>query len=435
MRTIFVLLITAGFLRYAFKGPFYVLLFYLWLAYFRPEQWVWTGFVSSLNLQLFVGGWLVLFTIISSQRQRIGVGNMLLFLLMFQGMLSAWMSPSPTRAWGYWEEFAKTLLISHLIVVLITTEQRLRVALIVIALSLSAEAAKQGWAQLFLNPGGRNDNTHVMLGDNNGVAVGMCMLLALLFGLMRTASGRLERYTGRFLGIGITYRAISTYSRGGFISLAVVLLHYILHSRRKVAGLVAVGLVAALILPELPDAFWARMRTLESLTEGNVYIDGSAAGRIHFWRTAFEMAHDRPLVGVGQNSFILSYSEYDRSNGMFGSRRDVHSSWLGMLSELGYPGFFLYVLLLATGFYNCWRARRLARRSPDLKNLGVYATAVEGALLVATVGGTFVTFQYNEMLWHTIALSMVIHGLVRERVTVPRPATAPIRVPQTALAR
>jgi O-antigen ligase len=120
---------------------------------------------------------------------------------------------------------------------------------------------------------------------------------------------------------------------------------------------------------------------------------------------------------------------------MFGARRDVHSSWLGMLAELGYPGFALYLLLLGLGFYSCWRARRLARRHPHLKNLGIYATAIEGALLEATVGGSFVTFQYNEMLWHTVALSMVVDRLNREQVAVPLALPAPIHVRQAAMAR
>ena len=41
LRTIFVLGIAAIGFRYAMKSAFYSLLFYLWIAYFRPENWVW----------------------------------------------------------------------------------------------------------------------------------------------------------------------------------------------------------------------------------------------------------------------------------------------------------------------------------------------------------------------------------------------------------
>ena len=54
-RTLFVVgLILAGSVI-SLRGSFYSLLFYLWLAYFRPESWLWSDFVTSLKLSLLVG--------------------------------------------------------------------------------------------------------------------------------------------------------------------------------------------------------------------------------------------------------------------------------------------------------------------------------------------------------------------------------------------
>ena len=39
LRTIFVLAIMGIGFVYAFQGAIYSLMFYLWIAYFRPEQW------------------------------------------------------------------------------------------------------------------------------------------------------------------------------------------------------------------------------------------------------------------------------------------------------------------------------------------------------------------------------------------------------------
>ena len=51
MRDIFVLIfIIAGVFASIGGGPFYALLFYLWNAYFRPQEWVFTGWVASLRL-------------------------------------------------------------------------------------------------------------------------------------------------------------------------------------------------------------------------------------------------------------------------------------------------------------------------------------------------------------------------------------------------
>lgn len=429
LRTLFVILVAGAFLFFALKTPFYTLLFYLWASYFRPEQWAWSPVINSLNLQLLIGVWLVLFTLISAQRLRFGIGPLLFILMLVHGLISTSQSLAFEYAWRYWMEFAKALLVGYLMVVLVTTEQRLRVTLIVIALSLGFEGAKQGWAQLILNPGARNDNTWVVLGDNNGVAIGMMMLLSLLVGLIRTSSRAVERHIGRFLAVGVTYRAISTYSRGGFLSCAGLVLHYVLRSRRKLTSLLTVGVLAAVVLPVLPTEFWQRMSTIQEAAEGDIYVDGSAAGRIHYWNVAVLMANDRPIVGVGQNAFNAVYDTYDPSQGVYGRRRSVHSQWFGMLAELGYPGLVLFIAVLVRAFYVCWRTRRLARVHPQLANLAHYATAVEGALVTAVIGGTFYPFHYNEMFWHMIALSMVVWEVALAQVAVPHTPT--VREPVT----
>ncbi len=55
LRLIFVFSIILIGIRFAFEGSFYVLLFYLWNAYFRPEYWVWDPIIWYLDLSLGIG--------------------------------------------------------------------------------------------------------------------------------------------------------------------------------------------------------------------------------------------------------------------------------------------------------------------------------------------------------------------------------------------
>ena len=59
LRTLFVLLLATIGAYYALQGPFYALLFYIWNAYFRPEDWIWTDFVRNLRLSYLIGLYLV----------------------------------------------------------------------------------------------------------------------------------------------------------------------------------------------------------------------------------------------------------------------------------------------------------------------------------------------------------------------------------------
>src|SRR5262245_42725720 len=94
LRSLFVCAIMAfGFVQF-FRGPFYGLLFYLWIAYFRPETWVWSDFVTSLNLSLIVGTGVVGWTVLSGRWRPRGAGPALMMLFLAQNLISTFLSPA-----------------------------------------------------------------------------------------------------------------------------------------------------------------------------------------------------------------------------------------------------------------------------------------------------------------------------------------------------
>lgn len=424
LRAVLVIALILLGIRYSLKGPFYALLFYLWIGYFRPESWLWWDFFTQLNLSLIVGVVVLGATLLGVTKLQGGWGPILMILLLLQSLLSTFFSPAFDYSFLYWQDFAKSTIISFLIVSLVDSESKLRLTQLVIALSLGFEAAKQGWAQLLLNPGAVNLNPVSNLGDNNGVAVGMLMLLPVLVALARTAPWKWERYGFRFMAVGIVYRAVSTYSRGGFLALTAVGVHYLALSKKKVASALAIIITVAMIAPVLPDYFWERMNTIPTDTENIDEADGSIRSRIHFWRVAMVMANANPITGVGHMAYNAMYDQYDFSEGLFGRARSVHSTWFAVLSELGYPGALIFGLVLCNAFLSCRRAQRVAKRHPELKNLGLLGNAMEAGLIAFSVGGTFVIFQYTELLWHTLALSMALDRIVAARVAALVTATA-----------
>jgi hypothetical protein len=82
------------------------------------------------------------------------------------------------------------------------------------------------------------------------------------------------------------------------------------------------------------------------------------------------------------------------------------------------------------------RTQRVAKLQPELENLGKYANALEGALLAFCVGGSFVIFHYNELIWHVLALSIALDNIVKQRIAVTEAADAkkPVMQPQFAAA-
>src|SRR5688572_9971634 len=194
LRLIFVTLIAAAGSIVALRGAFYGLLFYLWFAYFRPDDWTYGPTVASWRLSLVIGAYVVVRTLFSLPSPKLGLRTVLIWAFLFQAVIGTVTSENPEWSSLFLEDFAKVMIMTYLMVVLVNDRAQFRLVLLVMALSLGFETAKQGWANLFLAPGARNENRIAFLGDNNGVALGMFMLLPILGALAQTASKRWESF-------------------------------------------------------------------------------------------------------------------------------------------------------------------------------------------------------------------------------------------------
>jgi probable O-glycosylation ligase (exosortase A-associated) len=430
LRTIFVVAIVLAGLFYSIQGPFNALLFYFWLAYFRPESWIWSDFLTQFNLSYIVGLFIVVASLpfISRFRLTWRVGLLLLFLL--QSSISLFFSEHPDWSWIFWLEFAKVIVIATSITFLVSDEKRYRMALLVIALSLGFETAKQGWAQFMLNPGATNANPHASLGDNNGVAVGVLMLIPVFVALAQTSARLSSKVLYRFFIGGLVYRAISTYSRGGFLAGGVLGLLMLWRSPRKIRALIATGVVVFAIYSVMPKEYWDRMETIRSPEEER---ESSAAGRVHFWRIAVVMADAKPFTGVGFNAFRQSFATYN-DDPVWGTDRAAHSAWFATLGDMGYPGLILFVGGLLGALFACGRINKRARLAGQ-KNIAMYAANMQASLLVYVTGATFLSAQYSELLWHMIAMSIALERIQAEapvEVAAPVTVTAPALPPRAA---
>src|SRR5690606_18565971 len=121
---------------------------YLWLGYFRPDQWLWSDFILPLEIPIIVGLWVLVGTALTSDRIRLPRRYWLIPLFLIHGLLSTLLSLQLDYAWPYWVEFLKIVVICTSIAVLVNSEERLRLALVIISLSLGLEAAKQGFSNL-----------------------------------------------------------------------------------------------------------------------------------------------------------------------------------------------------------------------------------------------------------------------------------------------
>src|SRR5690606_22120049 len=123
---------------------------------------------------------------------------------------------------------------------------------------------------------------------------------------------------------------------------------------------------------------------------------------------------------------------YDVTDGAYGGSRTVHSSWFGVLSELGYPGFLLFVAILVGAVLKCHRIRVEARRN-NLTDIATFATHMQTSVLVFMLGGTFLSAQYLELLWHMVGLTIALEN-IHARAMADLAAGAQAPAPATPVA-
>jgi putative inorganic carbon (hco3(-)) transporter len=388
------------------RGPFYALLLYLGIAYFRPELWIWSGELRALNISFIVGVYAVASTLLSSERFTFTLPMWLIVAFCLHGLISTELSAVPVWCFGWWQGFAKVSIIAILIIGLVNTQERLHLVMLVLSFTLGFEGVKQGWVHLITAPDVQNINSVEILGDNNGVAVGMLMLAAILLALLQTTKKKWLKPVFAFMLLGVVFRSLTSYSRGGFLAFGAMCATYLVRSRRPFTSVVLVGSLL-LLLPLLPDRYWDRMETISVDNEG----DSSAQGRLHFWSVAQRMANEHPLLGVGTSGFQAVYNAYDPSGGAFGRSRAVHSMWFGVLAEQGYVGLIMLCSILILAFRACGRARKASIGVPDRQDILALSGALQTALVTVCVGGTFLSYHYVEILWHFIGLSFAIENV------------------------
>lgn len=94
---------------------------------------------------------------------------------------------------------------------------------------------------------------------------------------------------------------------------------------------------------------------LQSAT--NVTTDASNLERINRWTAAWNMALKKPITGFGPGTYAMEYAPYQNPENYtiistnLGTMGNAHSEYLGPMSEMGFPGLIITLILVVFIFY------------------------------------------------------------------------------------
>ncbi len=412
MRDIAFALIMLGLIPLAAIRPYIGLLVWSWLGYMNPHRLTF-GFAYSFPWVMLVAAVTLLSLGVGKENKRIPrstVSVLLMMFLLWTG-LTTFFAVLPDAAWVSWQTFAKIMVMVFVTLMLINSRERMHWLIWVIVISLGYYGLKGGLFTITSGGGNRVFGpAGSFIGDNNDLAQALCMVLPLMRYLQLQSSRKMVK-VGLGLAMFLTGVAIlGTYSRGGFIALAVVSAALLLKSRKRLTlaiALMAIGLTAYHFMP--PE--WsARMDTIHHAEDVN-----TMQSRIQSWEFAANVALHRPLTGGG---FKVYESEalWNRYAPEDAVQRAVHSIYFRVLGEQGFPGLAIFIGLLVASWRSCAYVRNKSRHLPNEKWAFDLSSMLQISVLAFMVAGLATTSSYFDLSYQLMAMCALLKGLLPERV-------------------
>jgi O-antigen ligase len=242
-------------------------------------------------------------------------------------------------------------------------------------------------------------------GNGNFFAQMMVIVIPLSFERALHEESRLMRFLAAFaLIIGIV-TVILTFSRSGFIALAVVIVTFLILYPPRLTQLVVMLIAFLLLLPFVPDSYIGRILTLGGIRqgiEGEAEIDNSSIRRYSYLVAGLEMFEDYPFLGIGAGNFPAAYVDYVRDTGIVSNRvqttRSPHNLYLEFLSERGIIGFAAFGLVLSTVIYSIISSRQYFLQVNALQQSHMI-TALGISVLGFLIFGLFLHLSNPRYFW------------------------------------
>ncbi len=309
--------------------------------------------------------------------------------------------------------FLKILLVFLLMINVVTSFRRLRLmmevtvlaATIVAVLTLVDYARGKNLVEGYRAAGALGG----IFANPNDLALAMNVLVPIAFSL---ALARPNPFS-KLLYLGSTglllMTTIVTYSRAGFLTMAVAGGFFLAKLGRRYPAAWVVGALAALMIVAASPG---RVFTIFDASGGHATAAQSASARWDLVKRSVEVAGANPmrwLFGVGMGNFhIVSYKELVN-----------HNAYLQVFNELGLPAMISYILFLASVIGISAGIARRYRRVPGYRQVWLAAIAIQTSLVAYLVGSFFASVAFQWYVYYPAAFAVCLQQILARTARLP----------------
>jgi len=334
---------------------FFSVILFVVLYHLRPHEWI--GAVAFLRPAMIA----MLLGLFGTVTREKGFSLGLLFKTPHDWLMAAylfWMVGTSPAPWATWQSCYSLFLYYFVIVLALSSLERMRKFVLWWAIMLVVVAAFAVASEFGFDPMHGEDITHgkmkgrlilnLSIFDNpNALGHSLVPVFGMLYFLY---------FWKRFFAVKITalppvllagWCLFLTLSKGAYVSaFATVLVGY---SFRKPL------IVKILIVILSITAGWAALKTLPRMQElDRPSAEGGIQGRVWVFRWGLHTLHET-WKGVGWGEFARAFS---RSSGF---QKAPHSSYVAIGAELGWPGLAIFLGII----YCCFKSLTLAVTDDD----------------------------------------------------------------------
>jgi len=389
------------------KVSYWLILFYLFIEYFRPQTLYPLIDILPFGM-LAISSCLIVFLFEGHAFSVGNTANKLMVTFVVVILLSSISGMSFEHSASYWYVFFSWLLIYFLIINIVNTESRflLFTFLFILCSFKMAQFSVRGWIA-----GGRGYSTYGFGGGpgwfhNSGeFGIQMCVYFPIAFYFYMALKEFWPKWKKMAFALfpltGLT-GMISSSNRGTLVGGAAVVIWMFLKSKYKFKAIFALVLVAFLAFNFIPE------KQIERFQQAGK--DQTSVSRIENWKKGLKIAEMYPVLGVGYKNWQIADRKLFYGDGLM-----AHNIFIECVSELGYAGLAVFILLIFVTLKNNSKTRNLVMTNNNIENKFIYymAHALDAALIGYLVSGFFITVLYYPYFWINLSMAVALNNIAR----------------------
>ena len=421
MRDLGMLVILPFILYTSFKRPFIALGLWLWSSAISLNGLVY-GMAGSIPFAKLFAGVTILSFFISKERSVLKIEALSFFIILFY--ISATISNffcigDPVLAWERWGVFSKILLFYFFAVAIVNKKNHFDLLAWILIISIGALSSKEGVK--FLISGGSHRIGYLagITGDNNFFGVMIVTVIPLACYIFTQTHHKILKVGVLAVILFMILGIFSTFSRGAFLGLAVFAITFWKSSDKKILWLIALIVIVFSLNNLMPETWLSRMDTVESADQ-----DSSFMGRVVAWKIATLIAIDNFWGGgfkAVENLLVWQYYgeqfyklDFIVSPDAFPFFKATHSIYFQVLSNHGFIGLLLFLMMLLTAYIKALKTTSRAKKHDLDSWVIMLSKMLKLSLVTYCVSGAAVNVAYFDFLYAILAMIVALDRITKE---------------------